>query len=77
MKQEIIHKALSPRVLAVAVLNRTDDGSLFDWSIYIDSIPGKKHINEAQGVAQEGNKVCNPDLIRALYPEYPLEAYRY
>lgn len=53
-KRKIIdYVALSTHVIAVAV--EGDAGT--DWAAYIDAVPGCKHVNELQGVAETGEKL--------------------
>lgn len=58
---KIIDKvALGQRVLAVAV-ERVDG-----WTAYIDAVPGIRHDDEAEQVAQNGSKLLEP-VARAIF----------
>lgn len=58
----IFHRALSMRVLVVAV-PRIECA----WSAYIDAVPGINHTEEYQQVRESGTKL-NEDLARLLFP---------
>lgn len=60
-------QALGSRVLAVATV-----GAVGDWSAYIDAVPGKHHRQEAEKVADEGDKL--PEAIATiLFPSVAKE----
>lgn len=56
-------KALSPRVLVVAVVNKYT----LDWSAYIDAVPGNNHEEEYVQVANSGSKLDHT-FAKILFP---------
>ena len=75
MEKIIKYMALSSEVLAVAVLNYKDEGDLFDWACYIDSVKGINHDNEYQQVARTGSKQSER-IAQVLFPNYGITKYR-
>lgn len=74
MKQKFNHQALARRVLAVAVINYRPDGTLFDWTAYVDSVAGENHDNEYMAVARSGAKLSKE--IALLMFSLPKEKWR-
>lgn len=68
-------RVLAQRVLAVAVINLKDNNELFDWAVYIDSVPGHNHELEKELVARLGCKQSK-ELASHLFPELEKEKYR-
>lgn len=66
----LMKKALAAKVLAVAV-----EGDIHDWAAYIDAVPGKKHDDEAQLVAEEGVKL-DRDVAAVLFPCLDMKKWR-
>jgi len=65
---------LASRVLAVAVIQYKED-KIFDWAVYIDSIPGHNHIIEAVKVSRYGAK--QPvNMATTIFPYLPKDKYR-
>ena len=63
-KPQVIHKALSMRVLCVA---RTRiEGA---WCAYCDAVPGLNHKEETRLVLSNGDKLPK-NLAKALFPEF-------
>jgi hypothetical protein len=56
-------KALSPRVLVVAAVNKYT----LDWSAYIDAVPGNNHKEEYVQVANSGSKLDHA-FAKILFP---------
>lgn len=56
-------KALSPRVLVVAIANKVGQ----EWSAYIDAVSGGNHEEEFMQVAKRGTKL-NYALAKILFP---------
>jgi len=75
MEEKYNYIALSSKVLAVAVINYTEDNQLFDWAVYIDAVPGMDHENEYVSVAAVGAKQSKYIAI-ALFPRYDINKYR-
>lgn len=59
------HKALARQVLAVVVLDTSDDGSRGQFACYVDAVAGEKHEDEYMAVAVGGNKQ-NYDFTKAI-----------
>lgn len=59
----IITRALSARVLAVAVINE----GIRDWSAYIDAVPGQNHETEKGIVIRTGEKLPK-EIAEYLFP---------
>lgn len=57
MNEEIKYFPLASKVLAVSVANYKEDGTLFDWTAYIDAVEGYNHENEYSQVARMGSKL--------------------
>lgn len=68
MTKILNYYALSAKVLAVAV-----EGSIGDWSAYIDAVEGKSHEREKQQVAENGSKL-RKEIAEVLFP-YETEHY--
>lgn len=66
MTKRYYHKALSMRVLVVAIVNKWDDG-FTDWAVYIDAVKGKNHNEEFEAVAKNGTKL-DYRLAKILFP---------
>lgn len=67
----ILHRALSPRVLAVA---RTRiEGA---WAAYCDAVPGKSHKAERNAVLETGAKL-DENVARMLFPSFAGLPYAY
>ena len=67
--------ALATRVLSVAVVHY-EDGELFDWSVYVDGVPGHDHDNEFMKVARLGAKLSS-EMAVMLFPEFDITKYRF
>jgi len=67
--------ALANRVLAVCVINYDNDGSIFDWAVYIDAVKGVNHDNEEQKVFLEGTKTSKKIAV-CLFPFMDGDKYR-
>lgn len=67
--------ALAHKVLAVAVINHTENGKLFDWSVYIDCVSGMNHEQEKFAVSENGDKQ-NRKIAICLFPEFDINLYR-
>lgn len=67
--------ALSCNVLVVCVANIKEDGDVFDWSVYIDAVPGICHANEYMQVARTGQKQTKK-LGIVFYPGMDATKYR-
>jgi hypothetical protein len=63
--------ALSPRVLAVAVVNTR----IGDWSAFIEAVPGRKHEDEYMVVARIGTKLPF-DVAKVLF-SYEASKYKW
>jgi len=61
--KEYRRRALSRRVMAVAVLDR----GVGDWAAYIDAVPGIDHGAEWGAVVDYGDKLPG-DVAAALFP---------
>lgn len=76
MTEKIIHTALASKVIAVAVLQYSENtDELFDWACYIDAVPGINHGNEYEEVAKSGVKQ-NRKIAEVLFPEIEIRKYR-
>jgi hypothetical protein len=73
--KKIIAYPLNVKVLAVAVINLSDDGEVFDWAVYIKDVPGWCHEDEKIEVAAHGSKT-NKVLAQAMFPNLDIEKYR-
>lgn len=62
--REVVYKALSQHVIAVAVIN-TD---VRDWAAYIDAVPGYNHEEEYMLIVSYGNKLSRK-IAEAIFPE--------
>lgn len=62
--QKIQYKALSRRVLVVAVMGEVDD-----WAAYIDAVQGRSHIKEYKRVAEVGTKIPYW-MAKTLFPNF-------
>ena len=72
-KRETRHRALGTSVLAVA----RQGGAGFDWSAYIDAVPGQNHDAEAPAVIKDGDKLPF-EIAKALFPDFAEKyAWRY
>lgn len=71
MSKIIDYKALSRRVLAVAV-----EGSVGDWACYIDAVPGNNHEVELEDVMRHGAKQSKK-LALVLFPHMKDKPYRW
>lgn len=60
-------RALSQRVLAVAV-----KGSCDDWTAYVDAVEGKNHVEESVVVADKGTKLSQ-EIAEILFPSIAKE----
>ena len=69
MTDKYEHFALASKVLAVAVSNE------YDWTVFVDAVPGRDHDKEAKRVAEYGDKADIP-LAKLLFPNYDIEKYR-
>lgn len=68
---------LATKVLAVAVINkRNDTGKLFDWTAYIDAVPGQNHEEEYMDVARVGDKLPK-EIGIILFPNLDSNKWRY
>ena len=72
--KNIRYTALASKVLVVCITNY-DDKILFDWTCYIDAVPGIKHDNEYLAVAGLGAKLSQK-VAAVLYPDLDIEKYR-
>ena len=75
LKEKIIYSALASKVIAVAVANYKEDGELFDWSCYVDAVPGQSHENEYEEVARFGDKT-NVDIACSIFRGFDKSKYR-
>jgi len=76
MQEKIMYEALGTKVIAVAVINFYDNGCVFDWTCYIDAVPGQDHIQEYHKVAKEGDKV-RKEIAISIFPVLDSNKYRY
>jgi len=74
MTRKISYTALASRVIVVAVANYDSD-VLFDWTAYIDSVPGQNHELEYQEVARTGAKLSE-HIAAVLFPHLDIDKYR-
>ena len=63
---EYEHYVLARRVIVTAVIHYEDD-ELFDWTAYIDSVPGINHGREYELVANTGAKILD-EIAFILFP---------
>ncbi len=56
MTKNYYYRALSTKVLVVAIVNQYDTG-YEDWAAYIDAVEGQSHKNEFMDVARYGSKI--------------------
>ncbi len=75
MISKIRYQALAKMVLAVAVVNTDSYGKLFDWTVYVDAVPGINHDTECAIVAKNGCKQSQK-LAGLLFPDLDIEKYR-
>ena len=69
-------RALAQKVLAVAIINYEGaDYLLFDWSCYIDAVPGDSHDVEKFAVQLTGCKQ-SMEMASVLFPHLPIDKYR-
>ena len=66
---------LAQKVLAVAVMNYTEDGKFFDWAAYVDAVPGQNHSDEYKEVARVGAKLPKK-LAFTMFPNFPEHKWR-
>ena len=67
--------ALATRVIVVCVANYRETKELFDWTCYIDAVPGIDHDKEYMQVAKFGTKL-EPKMASMLFPNFDIEKYR-
>ena len=67
----VLHRALSSRVLAVAV-TRIE----CSWAAYCDAVPGMNHHEEVGAVRERGSKLDEP-VARAIFPRFAEVPYAY
>lgn len=75
MKRQIQYRPLAMRVLAVAVISHAGEvaqeqlgeGKLGFWAAYIDAVPGQRHDDEYEEVADHGDKLPQ-DVAELLFP---------
>ena len=75
MTRKISYTALANRVIVVAVREYNDKDELFDWTAYIDSVPGQNHELEYQEVARTGAKLSE-HIAAVLFPHLDIDKYR-
>lgn len=68
MNKILVTRALSSKVLVVAVINK----DIRDWAAYIDAVPGKSHEQEKAEVARVGNKLPF-EIAKLLFPQIASE----
>lgn len=76
MKEEFRQYTLATKVLAVVVINRKEDGEIFDWSAYIDAVKGHNHNNEWQRVCSMGDKLPL-EIAKVLFLDLPIDNFRW
>ena len=75
MEQKIAYKALAQKVIAVAVINYITESEIFDWTCYIDAVPGIYHVMEYEKVAVHGDKQSEK-ISQVLFPLLDISKYR-
>ena len=76
LRKEFRRVALAPKVLVVASIHYTDSGELFDWTAYVDAVPGVSHSKEWELVAQNGAKISGK-IAEILFPGLDISKYRW
>ena len=69
-------RALAQHVIACASLILHDDGSVFEYAVYIDAVPGHDHNQEYIPVSKVGDKV-GKKIAEAIFPELKGNKYRW
>jgi len=67
--------ALASKVLVVAVINLKEDRTIFDWTAYIDAVPGIAHTEEYIAVAKFGSKLPR-QVAQILFPNLSINKWR-
>ena len=75
MKQKLLYHPLATKVLAVCVANYKEDGTLFDWAVYVNQVPGVNHQIDAKEVAEFGDKQPK-EIATSIFPQMDAERYR-
>ena len=75
MEQKIAYKILAQKVIAVAVVNYKTELEIFDWTCYIDAVPGINHLMEYEKVATHGHKQSEK-IGQVLFPLLDISKYR-
>ena len=75
MKNTLRYTALATNVIAVASINHTEKGDLFDWAAYIGAVLGMNHEYEYKEVAKHGAKL-SPIIAVAMFPDMDIKKYR-
>ena len=69
------YKVIGWLVMSQKVLVVATQGTVGDWSAYIDAVPGIDHKNEIKEVIERGSKV-SPRIAAAMFPDLDIKKYR-
>lgn len=62
-------------VAIIAVVNKLDNGRIFDWAVYIGAGPSEHEADCVAYVAEHGDKLSDIDAVH-FAPDLPISRYR-